>query len=386
MHLSQKDTTSDGGFRIQVVGLMSGTSLDGLDVCCATFWRNEAGRWSFHIDATEGYSYDEAKGNSTDASEGYPFDEADLRYILGTGAQQMSAREFVAFHSAYGAYLGRCVNDFLQRHDLHPDLIASHGHTIFHEPDRKVMFQIGDGAAIAATTGIATVSDFRRLDIMLGGQGAPLVPIGDRLLFADYTFCLNLGGFSNISYEVDGRRIAFDISPVNYVINHYCRQVGLDFDRDGEIARRGTVDSTLLGQLNALDYYRQAPPKSLGREWVERYVFPLMDASGLCLEDRLRTFYEHVAQQLGRVIGQADKGPRPTLLATGGGTYNTFLMERLRQASGCQIVTPSAQIIEYKEALIFAFLGALYMAGEASCLRSVTGARHDNIGGMLFKV
>ena len=219
-------------FQIQAIGLMSGTSLDGLDVCCCTF-RQQAGKWSFHIDCAKGYSYPDA-----------------MKQILGTGAQTMSALEFITFHSSYGKFLGERVNEFMQEFGVHPDIIASHGHTIFHEPQKRIMYQIGDGAAIAAETRIPTVSDFRRLDIMLGGQGAPLVPIGDRLLFADYDFCLNIGGFSNISFEQDERRIAFDISPVNYVINHYCRQIGLEFDRDGEIARQGNICQELLDELN----------------------------------------------------------------------------------------------------------------------------------------
>lgn len=243
-------------FQIQAIGLMSGTSLDGLDVCCCTF-RRQARKWSFHIDCAKGYSYPDA-----------------MKQILGTGAQTMSALEFITFHSSYGKFLGERVNEFMQEFGVHPDIIASHGHTIFHEPQKRIMYQIGDGAAIAAETHIPTVSDFRRLDIMLGGQGAPLVPIGDRLLFADYDFCLNIGGFSNISFEQDGRRIAFDISPVNYVINHYCRQIGLEFDRDGEIARQGNICQELLDELNGMDFYHQSGPKSLGREWVETLVYP----------------------------------------------------------------------------------------------------------------
>ena len=309
-------------FQIQAIGLMSGTSLDGLDVCCCTF-RQQAGKWSFHIDCAKGYSYPDA-----------------MKQILGTGAQTMSALEFITFHSSYGKFLGERVNEFMQEFGVHPDIIASHGHTIFHEPQKRIMYQIGDGAAIAAETRIPTVSDFRRLDIMLGGQGAPLVPIGDRLLFADYDFCLNIGGFSNISFEQDERRIAFDISPVNYVINHYCRQIGLEFDRDGEIARQGNICQELLDELNGMDFYHKSGPKSLGREW----------------------------------------------LITGGGAFNKFLIERIDALCPCEIVIPSRQIIEYKEALIFAFLGALYMVDTPGCLASVTGATTDNIGGMLFKI
>lgn len=348
---------------LQCVGLMSGTSADALDVCCATFHREE-GRWTFRIDAARSYDYPSA-----------------LRRTLVQEVQNMSAREFVAFHSAYGRYLGQRVNDFLSETGLHPQLIASHGSTVFHQPAEKIMFQIGDGAAIAAETGIPTVSDFRRLDIMLGGQGAPLVPIGDNLLFGEYDYCLNIGGFSNISYKAGDKRIAFDISPVNYVINRYCRAIGLEMDRDGRIAARGTVSGALLDALNGLDYYSLEAPKSLGREWVEKNVFPLLEASGLTLEDLLRTYYEHCAEQLARVVT-----PGRSILVTGGGACNKFLLERMEALSRCRMVVPQQEIIEFKEALIFAFLGVLYALDEPSCLRSVTGAAKDNIGGMLFKV
>lgn len=345
------------------IGLMSGTSVDGLDVCCATFDRLD-GKWSFTIDCARGYSYPDS-----------------LKRQLGAEVQKMSALEFVTFHSAYGRFLGERVKDFMAEFGVRPDIIASHGSTVFHEPEKKVMFQIGDGAAIAAETGIPTVSDFRRLDIMLGGQGAPLVPIGDNLLFGDYDYCLNIGGFSNISFRQGDKRIAFDISPVNYVINRFTRQIGLEMDRDGVIASRGQVNQALLEGLNALDYYARPWPKSLGREWVEMQVFPLLDSCGLPLEDILRTYYEHCAFQLSRVTE-----PGQSLLVTGGGVYNKFLIERMRALSGCDIVIPEPAIIEFKEALIFAFLGVLYMLDEPSCLRSVTGAAKDNIGGMLFKV
>ena len=345
------------------IGLMSGTSVDGLDVCCATFTYKD-GKWSFHIDCARGYDY-----------------PAHLKAKLGREVQNMSAYDFVAFHSEYGRFLGERVNDFMKEFGVKPDIIASHGSTVFHEPQKKIMYQIGDGAAIAAVTGIPTVSDFRRLDIMLGGQGAPLVPIGDNLLFGEYDYCLNIGGFSNISWREGDKRIAFDISPVNYVINRFTRQIGLEMDRDGLIAAKGTVCQQLLEKLNSLDYYSKTWPKSLGREWVEANVFPLLDASGLSLEDLLRTYYEHCAHQLARVTV-----PGRSLLVTGGGAYNKFLISRMEELSGCRIVVPEPAIIEFKEALIFAFLGVLYMFDQPSCLQSVTGASKDNIGGMLFKV
>jgi anhydro-N-acetylmuramic acid kinase len=344
------------------IGLMSGTSADGLDVCCATFTLKN-GKWSYKIDCAKGYSY-----------------TPELKDILMNKVQKMSALEFITFHSQYGHFLGQKVNEFMKEFNVKPDLIASHGSTVFHEPSKGIMFQIGDGAAIAAETGIQTVSDFRRLDIMLGGQGAPLVPVGDRALFGSYDYCLNIGGFSNISYDDGPKRIAFDISPVNYVINRYCRTIGLEMDRDGEIAAKGSVNEALLNGLNSLDYYSQKPPKSLAREWVEKNVFPLIDKYSLTLEDTLRTYYEHCAFQLAKVT---DKGK--SILVTGGGAWNKFLLERMEALSGCTLNVPEPEVVDYKEALIFAFLGVLYMTDTPSCLSSVTGAAKDNIGGMLFK-
>lgn len=341
---------------------MSGTSADGLDVCCATFTRN-SGSWSYKIDCAKAYDY-----------------PPDLKDTLMNKVQNMSALEFVAFHSRYGHFLGRKVNQFMEEFGVRPDIVASHGSTVFHEPSKGIMFQIGDGAAIAAETGIPTVSDFRRLDIMLGGQGAPLVPVGDRALFGSFHYCLNIGGFSNISYDDGPRRIAFDISPVNYVINHYTRKMGLEMDRDGIIASKGSIVPDLLQELNALEYYSAKPPKSLAREWVEKSVFPLIDSYSLPLEDALRTYYEHCAFQLARVVEEGR-----TILVTGGGAWNKFLLSRMEALSGCNLTVPEPEVVDYKEALIFAFLGVLYMTDTPSCLSSVTGASKDNIGGMLFK-
>ena len=320
---------------MQSIGLMSGTSVDGLDVCCATF-EMDRGKWTFHVDCSAGYPY-----------------PPDLREKLRNGVQNMSALEFAAFHSEYGMYLGDCVNEFIRSFKVKPDIISSHGSTVFHEPDKKIMFQIGDGAAIAARTGIPTVSDF----------------------------CLNIGGFSNISYRKRTKRIAYDISPVNYVINRLCSNIGLEMDRDGLIAYGGKTDADLLASLNSLEYYSQPYPKSLSREWVEKNVFPLLGRCTLPLKDILRTYYEHCAFQFARAVK-----PGKRVLVTGGGAWNKFLITRMEALSDCNLVIPDRGIVDFKEALVFAFLGVLYMMDIPSCLKSATGASRDNIGGMLFKV
>ncbi|MBR4802931.1 MAG: anhydro-N-acetylmuramic acid kinase, partial [Bacteroidales bacterium] len=255
--------------------------------------------------------------------------------------------------------------------------------------------QIGSGAGIAAVSGVDTVCDFRTTDVALGGQGAPLVPIGDRNLFGDYDYCLNLGGFSNISSEgvKDGRavRVAHDISPVNYVLNHYTRQIGLEYDRDGEIARSGNICRSLLNSLNNLPFYAKEGPKSLGREWVENEVIPLIedaraeDGSPLTMADKLATFTEHAAYQISLNVKQlsADKAK---VLTTGGGAFNKYLLERMRfNAPQASFFVPDEITVKFKEALIFAFLGALYLADMPNCMSSVTGASYDCIGGALYK-
>ena len=349
---------------IEITGLMSGTSLDGLDMCHVRFTLDESNqRWSYEILAAEDEPYSD-----------------ELKHQLAT-AQNMTAEEYALLNSDYGLYLGARVREFVSRNRIKPDYIASHGHTIFHQPSRRFTTQIGSGAGIAAESGVDTICDFRTVDVALGGQGAPLVPVGDRNLFSEFSYCLNLGGFSNISFDnEDGSRGAYDISPVNYVLNHYTRTIGLDYDKDGEIARRGAVNETLLDKLNNLDFYHKTGPKSLGREWVEQSVIPLIDSFNLAMEDKLATFAEHVAIQISAHI----KGGR--VLLTGGGALNKYLVERMQaRAPQCEYHVPDKRTVNFKEALIFAFLGALWVTNIPNCLRSVTGAKYDNIGGALYK-
>ncbi len=377
---------------VGVIGLMSGTSLDGLDICHARFFfRN--GKWSYETLNAE--------------DEQYP---QELKGRLAR-AQDMTAQEYALLHSDYGLYLGERVNAFMEGHNLLPmdrmcsdsrrevAIIASHGQTVFHQPHLSFTGQIGSGAGIAALSGVDTVCDFRTTDVALGGQGAPLVPIGDRHLFGSYDYCLNLGGFSNISYEEAGctgpdwhaRRLAHDISPVNYVLNHYTRQIGLEYDKDGGIARGGSINRPLLQSLNNLPFYKQAGPKSLGREWVEKEVLPLIEAArtpegeSLSMADKLCTYTEHAAFQISLSIKQ-NTAEKAKVLVTGGGAYNKYLLERMRfNAPHAEFVVPDDITVKFKEALIFAFLGALYIADQPNCMSSVTGASYDCIGGAMYK-
>lgn len=346
----------------KVVGVMSGTSLDGLDLAMCLFSRHN-GKWQYRLEKAVTYTYSEA-----------------WKERLET-AHTLGAQSLIALHKDYGRHIGRAVASFLEG-DKEVDLIASHGHTVFHEPAKGITCQIGDGNVISAECSLTTVWDFRSLDVALGGQGAPLVPAGDELLFGSYDYCLNLGGFSNISYNNGINRLAFDICPVNIVLNKIAQEKGIEYDDKGSIGRTGKVDEKTLELLDQLPYYRIKGPKSLGREWVENDFMPIIGKSGLNSANKLRTVYEHIFRQFLNVVEVRDK---PTILVTGGGAFNSFLLELLA-TSGANLFVPGEMIVKYKEALIFAFLGLLRLRNEINCLSSVTGASGDSSSGTLCHI
>ena len=297
--------------------------------------------------------------------------------------EKSTALDFVTTDVEYGHLSGRLTKTFIEKHKIQPDFIASHGHTIFHRPEKKITWQIGKGSSITAETGLPVICDFRSLDVALGGQGAPLVPIGDRLLFSEYDYCLNLGGFANISCEQNGLRIAYDICPANIVLNHLAGKIGKSYDPSGQMARIGNLSPTLLSSLNQLPYYNHPPPKSLGKEWVLSHIFPILDSSSVLLNDQLNTFCEHIAIQVSRASG-TNKNRK--ILITGGGAFNEYLLERIKFHTPNPVILPDENTINFKEALIFAFLGVLRWREEANCLRSVTGANKDNSGGAIYLI
>ncbi|VXB91168.1 MULTISPECIES: anhydro-N-acetylmuramic acid kinase [Chryseobacterium] len=344
----------------KAIGLMSGTSLDGLDICFANFWK-ENSSWKFEIIKAETIPYPKVL-------------EEKLRNSI-----HLSSQDLLALHSEYGFYLGEITKDFITKNQLSDiDLIASHGHTVFHQPQRKFTLQIGDGRAIKLQTQIPVIYDFRSQDVLLGGNGAPLVPIGDELLFSDYDACLNLGGFSNISFKINQERIAFDIAPVNIVLNKLVQEFGQDYDENGNLSRKGNINPQLLEQLNSLEFYALSHPKSLGIEWCNANVFPLF--SGIENLDVLATFTEHAAEQISNIfnIHQFHK-----VLFTGGGTYNQFLIEKIKSKTNTEIIIPEKQIIDFKEALIFAFMGVLRLNNETNVLASATGSSYNHSSGII---
>lgn len=341
------------------IGLMSGTSLDGLDICYVKFEKKQ--HWNFEIRHAETVKYPK-------------FWEEKLKNSI-----HLSAEEIAELNSNYGFYLGEKVNEFISKNQIkNIDLIASHGHTVFHQPQKKFTLQIGDGRAIKLITKIPVIYDFRMQDVLMGGNGAPLVPIGDELLFQQYDACLNLGGFSNISMKVEGKRIAFDICPVNIVLNSLAQKRGQKYDEDGKIARLGKIDSELLNELNNLKFYRQDFPKSLGIEWVLENVSSKFEKQST--EDLLATFTEHSAIQIANTLNQFKL---KNVLITGGGTYHSYLIEKIKSKTSTEIIIPEKTIIDYKEALIFAFMGVLRMNNETNVLASATGSYENHSSGII---
>lgn len=344
------------------LGIMSGTSLDGIDFALCSFFKKN-NKWVYEIKKNKTYKYDDLWRN-----------KLALAHSLNT-------IEILKLHKEYGFFIGQQANYFLTKTDIKVDFIASHGHTIFHQPEEGITFQIGDGACIAEKTELKTVSDFRNQDVVLGGNGAPLVPIGDEYLFPENDYCLNLGGFSNISLKEAGKRIAFDICPVNTIINYLSKKSNFDYDDKGKLAFKGRIKKPLLNELNDLKYYQQKAPKSLGREWLWNSFIPIVDSFNINIEDKLRTIYEHISIQ---ITNKLNNKPESKVLVTGGGAYNDFLIELIKNKTHNILVLPSSQLIEFKEALIFAFLGLLRINNEVNCLSSVTGACRDHSSGIIY--
>lgn len=341
---------------------MSGTSLDGIDVIYVTFKFD--GRWSFKIHHAETLPYNEIW-------------KKRLKNLIDLTSQELNQTD-----EDYTKYLSEKINEFISKNHIKDiDFISSHGHTALHQPEHKLTYQIGNLPILATLLGKRVVCDFRVQDVELGGQGAPLVPIGDKLLFSEYDFCINLGGFANLSTDHNSVRVAYDICPTNIVLNHYINKLGYDFDDKGKIAKGGSIDEKLLNELNALEFYKQGHPKSLGLEWVNQVVFPIIDKYNLETEAILGTFTEHISVQISNEINKKENA---LVLITGGGAYNKFLISRIKSKTKNKIIIPSKEIIEFKEALIFGLLGILKIRGENNCLASVTGAKYDHSSGKIF--
>jgi anhydro-N-acetylmuramic acid kinase len=351
----------------KAIGIMSGSSLDGLDIAFAQLEEN-AGKWQYDIIAADCVEYDGAWQQHL------------------ANAVQLNAYDYQLLHTAYGHYIGGQVNTFIEKHQLQHKvhLIASHGHTVFHVPEKKMTAQIGDGAAIAAVTGLPVVSDLRAMDIALGGQGAPLVPVGEKFLFTGFDAFLNIGGIANISLNSKGSYIAFDLCPANRVLNMLANEAGLPYDKDGAIAASGIMSEALLQQLQALEYYGRPYPKSLDNGFGTNVVYPLIKEANISNADALRTYTEHIALQVSNALTGIKSS---NMLVTGGGAFNLFLMERIKALvadKGITLTVPDATVVQYKEALVMALIGVLRWREETNTLPTVTGASRAGIGGAMW--
>lgn len=342
------------------IGLMSGTSLDGLDIALCKFSLTN-GKWDYEIIKAHTQTYDE-----TWAMRLYH-------------AHELSALELSRLHVEMGRLHGNWVNDFLKSAPIQPEFIASHGHTIFHQPHESLTVQISSAPHIAATCGLPVIADFRTTDVALGGQGAPLVPIGDLQLFSDFEACLNLGGVANVSIKQGQNMCAFDICICNMALNYLASQKGMSYDAQGQLASRGQIINALIEQLNALPYFQSDQPKSLGKEFFESALLPLLNLEKYSIEDLASTCVEHIAYQITKSIAHVK-----SVLITGGGAYNQELIKRIKQIFKGEVIIPDDLTIQYKEALIFAFLGVLRMRQEPNALSTVTGAVRNSSGGAIY--
>ena len=344
---------------IKIIGLMSGTSVDGLDICCVSFNKNNPSVYS--IINCETINYNDQLKN-------------ELINIINFDEQKINELDI-----KLGKFIGESVLTFIQKNKLKKiDLISSHGHTVYHQPSIGKTLQIGSGQTIYNLTNIKTVNNFREQDVKFGGQGAPLVPIGDKILFSEYKYCLNLGGFANISIKNDNI-YAYDICPLNTVLNYYSKKIGFEFDIDGKLSKKGNINVSLFDDLNKIIYYHETHPKSLGIEFVNEKILPLIDEYNLNENDVLATFIKHVSYQISKNIDGKEK-----VHITGGGSFNKSLIKSLKDDYNINLLVPEDKIINYKEALIFALLGYLKINNKINCLKSVTGASKNHSSGDIY--
>jgi len=349
---------------------MSGSSMDGLDIAYCTF-EEIGGNWSYAINKTECVAFEQIWKDRLQ------------------GVTVMNGRKLLLTHCAFGHWMGNTIRDFIEQNDLQHKvhLIASHGHTVFHDPENKMTFQMGDGASIAAITKLPVVSDMRNMDIALGGQGAPIVPIGEKLLWNEFAFFLNLGGICNVTISQGEQHLAFDICPANRVLNELTSGLGKNFDQDGEEASQGNLCEALLEELNQLAYYIKSPPKSLSNEFGVDELYNLIQKYDVSIQDKLHTMSIHIAQQIRIALQPFKMDDASKMLITGGGAFNSFLIENIRQQLASlqiDVVIPEKELIEYKEAMIMGLIGVLRWREEINVLSSVTGSSRSSVGGALW--
>jgi len=339
---------------------MSGTSVDGLDLVYVHFEKKE--KWNYKILNSITYQYSKEW------------------LVRLKSSLSLSKSDLVKLDQEYTLLLSKQILRFVNEFSINDiDAVSSHGHTVFHDPTNKFTYQIGNLPQISKEIEQNVVCNFRQQDVSLGGQGAPLVPVGEKYLFGEYDSCINLGGFANISKTLDKKLIAYDICPVNTVLNYLSNKINLDFDKDGEISKNGSLIEDLYSRLNKLDYYNNNHPKSLGIEWVNSTIIPLLYLYPNQIADLLYTYSCHIAEQVSKsTINEKN------ILVTGGGAKNKFLIDLINNKLNNNVVIPDDTLIDYKEAIIFGFLGVLKLLNINNCYSSVTGSSKDHCSGEIF--
>lgn len=348
--------------KANILGLMSGTSMDGMDAALCHFSDENAIDWKIRY--FKCFDYPE-----------------HLKVLMQKAQDSPSTEHLTAAEMGYAQWCIEIIEEvkaWAYEEDIEIHGVGIHGQTLFHQPEQKLTYQAGVLPIIAKETGLVVVGNFRIQDVLLGGQGAPLVPFGDQLLFSGYEGCLNLGGFANLSKGNptlgEGVLAAFDIAPANIVLNELASLLGHPFDNGGEIARKGMLNGWILDQLDSLEYYEHNGPKSLGVEWVEKFIDPIIYT--VDPQTALATYTEHLAQQ---IVNQLPSGKT---LVTGGGAFNQYLMERIELLGGnCELANPI--LIEAKEALIFALLAHQRLLGRANVYGHTTGSGMTHSSGVI---
>lgn len=359
-----------------VIGVSSGSSLAGLDLVF-TALTEVRGKWEYEIRAAVRLPYT-------------PEWEEKL-----SGAADLPARDYMLLHSEYGHFTGHAIKSFIHDNQLDHQVhfIVTHGHTIFHVPSQKMTAQLGDGAAIAAVTGLSVISDLRAMDVALGGKGAPLFPLAEQLLFPDFTYRLNLGENATLAAQLNGAFAAFDICPCNYILDSLAATLGRAYDEDGQLAAGGVTDAPLLESLNGLAFYRESYPRTIASKFGTGTVLPLIQKHQLSTQGKLNTYVKHIAAQIAGTLGslQQDKTQEApaTLLLTGGGIFNGFLIKSIQEALqplNITITIPEEPTSKFRTPLMVALLGALRWRQEINAFASVTGAEKDSVGGALWAI
>lgn len=343
----------------KIIGIMSGTSLDGIDIAHCTF--KESRDWTYKIDKAITVQYPKKLKNKLKSSI------------------ELSGYDLIKLDHSLGEFIGLEINKFIKYNNLNPELISSHGHTVFHNPKEKIGLQIGNANKILSIVKLPVINNFRELDIILGGQGAPLVPIGEKLLFKGYNYFINLGGILNLT-KIDPRNMyAYDVVASNLVLNNISNKLNLEYDHKGEIARNGKLIPKLFDKLNSIEYYKKNYPKTIGIEWINKNIYPTIYKLNYNLKDVMNTFSNHIAYQLIKNIN----GEKNKILVTGGGAYNEYLIEKIKlyDNNKNEWIIPNDNLVNYKEALIFAFMGLLKRMNKQNILNDVTGCKFKISGG-----